>query len=160
MFKDLGRAISGALLCFLLVFPPQSWGWGNTGHEAVAYIAWKQLNPATRTRVIALLKKVPTLSDEIPGYTEWVAQLPAGLSADQQNQFLFMRAATWADSIKHHGLHDSDTPPAGLTNEVHIGFGDEQSHGYWHFIDTPFTNDGEQLPDTPAPNAVTQITAL
>jgi S1/P1 Nuclease len=160
MFKDLGRVIPGILLPFLLVFPPQSWGWGNTGHEAVAYIAWRQLNPATRTRVIALLKKVPALSDEIPGYTEWVTQLPAGLSADQRHQFLFMRAATWADSIKHHGLHDSDTPPAGLTNEVHIGFGDEASHGYWHFIDTPFTNDSEQLPDTPRPNAVTQIAAL
>lgn len=160
MFKHLIRAIPRALLSVSLVVPSTLWGWGNTGHEAVAYVAWQQMSAGTKTRVVALLKKVPTLSDEIPGYVEWVAQLPPGLSKDQKNEFLFMRAATWPDSIKHHGLHDSDTPPAGLVTEVHIGFGDEASHGYWHFIDTAFANDSETLPDTPAPNAATQIAAL
>ena len=139
------------------------WAWGHTGHEAVAYLAWQQMTPAVRVRVLALLKKVPTLtheSDEIPGYVDWVSQLPAGLSADEQNLFLFMRAATWADSIKHHGLQDSDTPPAGLVTEVNIGFGDDHSHGYWHFIDAPFASDNETLPATPVPNAATQIAAL
>jgi hypothetical protein len=160
MIKNSGRTISATLLSALLAFPSPAWGWGNTGHEAVAFVAWAQLSQSAKTRVMALLKKVPAISDEIPGFAEWVQQLPAGLTADQQNQFLFMRAATWADSIKHHGLRDSDTPPAGLTQEVHIGFSDEQSHGYWHFIDTAFANDGESLPDTPVPNIVTQIAAL
>jgi hypothetical protein len=147
----------------LLAVPLKVAAWGNTGHEAVAYVAWQQMDAATRMRALALLKNVPTIhtdSAEIPGYTDWVTDLPAGLSNDQKNLYLFMRAATWADSIKHHGLHDSDTPPAGLTNEVNIGFDDQDSHGYWHFIDQPFASDGEAVPNTPSPNAVTQINAL
>jgi hypothetical protein len=71
-----------------------------------------------------------------------------------------MRAATWADSIKHHGLIDSDTPPAGMTEEVNIGFGDDHSHGYWHFVDAAFASDAEDVSATPMPNAATQIVAL
>lgn len=107
MRKTYCRAVLATALSLLLIAPPRLWAWGNTGHEAVAYVAWKQLQPATKTRVLALLKKVPTLhtdSAKIPGYSDWVSDLPSGLSADQQNQYLFMRAATWADSIKHHGL--------------------------------------------------------
>lgn len=151
-----------SLALALLVHQP-AWAWGNTGHEAVAYVAWQQMDSATKARVLALLKKVPTLhtdSADIPGYSDWVSDLPSGLSTDRQNVYLFMRAATWADSIKHHGLHDSDTPPAGLTADVNIGFDDEDSHGYWHFIDQAFASDGETVPETPVPNAVTQIRAL
>ncbi len=73
-----------------------------------------------------------------------------------------MRAATWADSIKHHGLIDSDTVPSGTTvaNEVHIGFDDQHSHGYWHFIDAGFASDDTTVPSTPAPNVASQIAAL
>jgi hypothetical protein len=62
-------------LLVLLIVPPQVIGWGQTGHEAVAYIAWQQMTPATRTRVMELLKQVPTLHNaantkSIPGYAE------------------------------------------------------------------------------------------
>jgi hypothetical protein len=149
----------------LLITPLPSWAWGNTGHEAVAYVAWQQMTPAARARVLELLKQVPTLHNvantkTIAGYAEWVADLPAGLSQDQQNLYLFMRAATWPDTIKHEWLKDSDTPPAGRTTEVHIGFTDTESHGYWHFIDSGFASDSSSVPATPVPNAVTQIVAL
>ena len=154
-----------SLFSLLLIAAPQARGWGNTGHEAVAYIAWQQMTPATRARAIELLKQVPTLhnadhTQTIPGYVEWVADLPAGLSQDDRNLYLFMRAATWADSIKHRWLIDSDTPPAGRTTEIHIGFTDKESHGYWHFIDSGFASDDSAIPATPAPNAATQIAAL
>lgn len=163
MCKTLLKASLASLVALILVAPQQAWAWGNTGHEAVAYVAWQQMSPATRVRVLALLKKVPTLhneSGEIPGYVEWISQLPPGLTTDQQNLYLFMRAATWADSIKHHGLHDSDTPPPNLTEDVNIGFGDDASHGYWHFVDAAFASDNEHVPSTPTPNAATQIAAL
>jgi hypothetical protein len=158
-------AILASSLSVLLLTPPQGWAWGNAGHEAVAYVAWQQMTPATRARVLELLKQVPTLhnadnTQSIPGYTEWVADLPAGLTQDQQNLYLFMRAATWADSIKHRWLTDSDTPPAGRPPEVNIGFTDKESHGYWHFIDSGFASDSSQVPATPVPNAVTQVVAL
>lgn len=152
-------------LSVLLITPPQALGWGNTGHEAVAYIAWQQMTPAARTRAIELIKLVPTLHNagntkSIPGYTEWVAELPAGLSQDDQNLYLFMRAATWPDTIKHEWLIDSDTPPKGVTTDVNIGFTDTRSHGYWHFIDTGFASDNSAAPPTPVPNVATQIVAL
>jgi S1/P1 Nuclease len=150
------------LLLFSLITPPEAGAWGNSGHEAVAYVAWQHLTPATKTRVMALLKLVPAINGSIPGYAAWVAALPSGLSADQKNLYLFMRAATWADSIKHAGLHDSDTVPEGVTdaNEVNIGFTDTASHGYWHFIDQAFASDDETVPDTPAPNVASRIVAL
>jgi S1/P1 Nuclease. len=163
MLKTYFKAVLAISLSLLLIVPPQAWAWGNTGHEAVAYVAWKQLTPATKARVLALLKKVPTIhtgTAEIPGYAEWVSDLPPGLSTDQRNLYLFMRSATWADSIKHHGLHDSDTPPAGMTTDVNIGFDDENSHGYWHFVDQAFASDSSDLPATPTPNVATQIAAL
>ena len=162
---------TASILCFVvfltcLARPPRARAWGNTGHEAVAYVAWQQMTPATRARTIELIKLVPTLTNPddpskiIPGYNEWLSDLPAGLSQDEQNLFLFMRAATWADSIKHRWLQDSDIPPTGRSVEVHIGFRDGESHGYWHFIDTGFTRDNSTVPPTPVPNVATQITAL
>jgi S1/P1 Nuclease len=152
-------------LALLLVFPPEARAWGNAGHEAVACVAWQQLKANVRTRVLALLQMVPTLHSpngqkSIPGFAEWVTDLPAGLSQDQQNMYLFMRAATWPDSIKHQWLKDSDTPPPNVTSDVNIGFTDTASHGYWHFVDAALSSDSSALPRTPVPNAMTQIVAL
>jgi hypothetical protein len=158
------KAFFAQLLSLLLVTPSQLWGWGNTGHEAVAYVAWQQMTPATRARVMDLLKRVPTLKSprniSVPGYADWVTSLPPGLSQDDQNLYLFMRAATWPDTIKHVGFKDSDTPPTGITNDVNIGYRDKTSHGYWHFVDAGFASDGSRVPATPIPNAETQIVAL
>ena len=159
-------AIVASFLSILLTTPPQALGWGSTGHEAVAYVAWQQMTPAARTRAIELIKLVPTLHNPdntklIPGFAEWVAELPTGLSQDDQNLYLFMRAATWPDTIKHEWLKDSDTPPKGMTTDVNIGFTDTASHGYWHFIDSGFASDTSTVPATPpVPNAATEIVAL
>jgi hypothetical protein len=154
------------MLALTLAAPQQVRGWGNAGHEAVAYVAWQQLNPDTQKRVIELLAMVPTLHNSdntksIPGYADWVNDLPAGLSQDDRNLYLFMRAATWPDTIKHQWLRDSDNPPAGnKSSEPAIGYTDTASHGYWHFVDAGFASDGSKVPDTPTPNAATQIAAL
>lgn len=159
------KTLLASSLVLLLAIPSQLWSWGNTGHEAVAYVAWQQMTPATRTRAIALLKLVPSLQNPkktktVPGYKDWLKDLPAGLSQDDKNLYLFMRAATWPDTIKHVGFTDSDTPPAGVTNDVNIGYTDTKSHGYWHFIDTGFASDNSTVPDTPVPNVATQIVAF
>jgi S1/P1 Nuclease len=165
MKNRLAPAALAIAIALSVVHPRQALAWGNAGHEAVAYVAWQQMTPATRARVIALLKQVPTLhnpanTESIPGYAEWIQAMPAGLSQDQQDLYLFMVAATWPDSIKHKWLHDSDTPPKGLTTDVNIGYTDTASHGYWHFIDTGFASDKSAVPATPVPNVATQIAAL
>jgi hypothetical protein len=109
---------------------------------------------------------VPTLhnSDKtksIPGYNDWVAGLPPGLSQEDRNLYVFMRAATWADAIKHQWLKDSDVPPVNSSPaDPIIGYADSASHGYWHFVDIGLTSDKSKLPPTPVPNAATQIAAL
>jgi len=165
MFPQSARSVLSGLLLLAAICPQRIFAWGAAGHEAVAYVAWQQMTPAVRSRVIELLKLVPTLQNpdktkSIPGFAEWQADLPAGLTQDQQNLFLFMRAATWPDTIKHEFLEDSDTPPAGITTEVNIGYTDKMSHGYWHFIDTGFASDSSVPPATPTPNVATQIVAL
>src|SRR5437764_13987455 len=103
-----------ALVSWLLVLATlitsssqQAFAWGSTGHEAVAYIAWDQMSGRARSESLKLLKLVPQLTTPtgklVAGYAQWVQQLPSGLSPDEQKRFLFMRAATWADSIKHVG---------------------------------------------------------
>ena len=79
------KTVRGGLLPWLLVLalaaPQQVWGWGNTGHEAVAYVAWQQLNANTQKRVMQLLAMVPALHNadrtkSIPGFADWVNDLP------------------------------------------------------------------------------------
>ncbi len=160
----LSKTLLVQLLALSLAAPSQLWGWGGTGHEAVAYVAWQQMTPSTRARAIELLRLVPTLNSpkntSVPGYADWVKDLPPGLSQDDMDLYLFMRAATWPDTIKHVGFKDSDTPPAGITQDVNIGYTDRASHGYWHFVDAGFASDGSHVPATPVPNAETQIVAL
>ena len=84
----------------------------------------------------------------------------AGLSADQKNLFLFMRASTWADAIKHVGFQDSDNPPPDDAVDKPLGFSDPASHGYWHFVDMGLTADSSTVLPTPTPNAAVQIVEL
>lgn len=186
--------VSAFLLC--LTSASRVYAWGNTGHEAVAYVAWKNMKPATQDKVWALLQLVPTShhtmsdgTDEIiPGFAEWKQDAIAAGASDgsaKMKMYIFMRAATWPDSIKHKFLKDSDDPSTDPDPAGNVGFSDHYSHGYWHFIDQAFGTDSAhasapevpkscwigktdkvpptplaKIPSTPQPNAATQIVAL
>ncbi len=194
MRKSSCSVFVASVLIVLLALPRSAWSWGYQGHEAVACIAWRLLTQPVKDKVFALLQQVPSRSnptntETIPGFKEWSQNLPAGLTKDEQHMYIFMRAATWADSIKHRFLHDSDTPPADMAEAAsNIGFTDPDSHGYWHFIDTAFGTAAtatstppsvpkscwirktgqpavpptpvNSLPHTPIPNVSTEITLL
>jgi len=194
MRKTRCCTLVASILTLLLTAPPSAWGWGNEGHEAVACVAWQRLTQSTKDKVFALLAQVPSRTnaagtETIPGFKQWQQNMPAGLTEDQQHMYIFMRAATWPDSIKHKFLHDSDTPPANQSVAAsNIGFTDPDSHGYWHFINTAFgtpasprsappsvpkncwkKEPGQQpapptpvkaLPAAPTPNVATEITLL
>jgi hypothetical protein len=154
-------AVASSLLVSFGV-PKAALAWGGTGHEAVAFVAWQQMNSQARIEALKLLKQVPQImkTKNIDGFAQWQSELPSGLSADDQNMFLFMRAATWADSIKHVGLKDSDDPPVGVSVDKPQGFSDPASHGYWHFVDRGLTTDKSKPPATPVPDAAVQIVEL
>jgi hypothetical protein len=86
-------ALSAVLVAFFV--PAKIFAWGHTGHEAVAYIAWQQMNKTARSQALELIKTIPQLTSpagkKVDGFNQWRAKLPQGLSADAQNLFLFMR---------------------------------------------------------------------
>jgi len=148
------RQLIAVTLC-LVLFSSTSNAWFNVGHMAVAYVAYQQLTPEKKTRVAALLKKNPYYNKQ------WKALIPTSTPADQRDLMLFMIAATWPDEIKEKGSayqNDGDTPPTDGTAWTNTGYGDLKQHRYWHFIDTPFTQDNTApLAAIPSPNAETQI---
>jgi hypothetical protein len=147
-------------LC-LVLFNSTSQAWFGFGHMAVAYVAYQKLTPEKKTRVAILLKKNPYYK------TKWKALIPAGTPADQQDLMVFMIAATWPDAIKgdpsytDDGTSGGNRPPVGPQAWQNIGYSDLNRHKYWHFIDTPFTQDGTApLPGIPTTNAETEIAVL
>jgi S1/P1 Nuclease len=150
-------ALRACLLAFCLLLPTVLLGWGSIGHMTVAYVAYQKLTPATKARVRDLLKLNPD-------FAAWEKQVPAGASADEHDQMIFMIAATWADDIKGDPKYSDDGPdpntPDGATSSQNIGYSDLFRHRYWHFIDTPYYIDGTSGYSTPTPNAQTQIAAF
>jgi hypothetical protein len=146
-------------LLLILVFSVPSFGWSDTGHMAVAGVAYRRLNPQARARVDALVEMNPR-------FNIWLAKVPSSATPAQKRMMLFMYAATWADEIKGDGWHQSDgpsggnRPPTDGTAARNIGYSDRSMHKYWHFIDLPFSTDGTALKNPPVPNAKTQIDAF
>jgi hypothetical protein len=75
-------------------FPAASWAWNPTGHEVVARIAWDSLTPATRQRVVALLRAAP--SDACMGDLFPSDRRPLAI----RNREFFVRASTWPDIVR------------------------------------------------------------
>ena len=145
-----------ATLFLTCVFAVPSFAWSDTGHMAVAFVAYRNLNPATRNRVDFLISLNPRIDI-------WRNMIPRNTSANIRREMLFMIAATWADQIKSDGVHVSDgpddgnTPPNDGTADDNTGYSDHAMHKYWHFIDLPFSTDGTSLENPAVPNALTQI---
>lgn len=124
-----------------------TWAWNDFGHMAVAAVAWRHLTPTARAQTGILLRLNPD-------YGQWVNGVPA----QQQALIAFLRAATWADAIKHEpGYLDDGERPEGPDAAANIGYDDRREHRYWHFVDVPFSPDGTPLPPVPVPNAATRI---
>lgn len=155
------RPLIAVTLC-LCLFSSTSQAWFGFGHMAVAYVAYQKLTPAKRARVAQLLKKNPYYK------TTWKAMIPPGTPADQQDMMYFMIAATWPDEIKaknsgyiSDGPDGGNRPPADPSASQNTGYTDKNMHKYWHFVDTPFTQDGTKpLPAIPHPNAGSEIAVL
>jgi len=131
-----------------LAVPSTVLAWDDFGHMEVAAVAFKHLKTKTKARVAALLKLNPR-------YGNWIV----GASESARERVAFLRAATWADAIKSDGQYrqDKQTDPTAAQN---IGYSDLSRHGYWHYVDLPFSPDGTPLEQPKPPNAATQIAAF
>ena len=144
--------LSIAVLGLLLSRTMQAWFDG--GHMTVAYIAYQNLTPQTRTRVDGLLRLNPL-------YASWTK----GISKKQRGLVAFLRAATWPDCIKQaacaagYTSDGGDSPTGGPTDDQNIGYSDKLMHKYWHFVDVPYAAGSTGEPPK-VPNAQTEIILL
>ncbi len=117
----------------------------------VAFLAFQQLTPTTKTAVLKLLKLHPD-------FKTWTKGIPKS-ATDQQLQTAMMVAATWPDLIKSAPgfKNDGEVPPNDPTAGQNAGYGDKLQHRYWHFIDTPFVTAGASGSPPPSINAEERI---
>lgn len=141
------KAAAGTLIALALWAAPAR-AWDDFGHMEVAAAAYKRLTPEARRNVARLLKINPR-------YSNWVV----GARSGDEDRAAFMRAATWADSIKLDPRYEDDAQTAPTAGQ-NVGYGDLFRHAYWHFVDQPFSPDGTPLIPAAAPNAATQIPLL
>jgi hypothetical protein len=94
-----------------------AFGWNETGHKLVAYIAWQKMTPQTREKVSALFANAPEDSD-IRNYFAYDSR---SVPARQLEQFMVI--ATWADIIR-----DNKMPLRQA----------KYHHGTWHYSDVFF----------------------
>src|SRR5262245_34676056 len=124
-----------------------------------AFIAYQHLADSARTRANALIKQNPFLKD-------WLKQIPDGTSEKDKDLMLFMIAATFADQIKFDQRYVEDglpgsrgNRPEGRSSSLNVGYADHLKHKYWHFIDKPFSNDGNtNLPGYQVPMPKLKLT--
>jgi hypothetical protein len=84
----------------LILTPSPALAWNEHGHMVVARLAWAQLTADQRAKVIAILKNHPH-------YTEYLsARKPAAFDEDE---WVFMRAATWSDWVRGKPAFDRPT---------------------------------------------------
>ena len=147
------RACIAPLALLLLPLATPVLAWNDFGHELVARIAWQELEPEVRNRVVALLRQAPADSrmhcldlnqDRRQGCGRFAYRLDSAPTAEDGDRILFERAAYWAD----------------LAREL-----DKYNRPTWHYIGWTWRQgaDGSahdtDLP-VPEPNLVSQLQEL
>jgi hypothetical protein len=119
-----------ALSCLLV---STGFAWNDKGHMVCSKLAWKELTPEERAKIVKIL-------ETHPHYQEFLkAEKPVNIPEDE---WVFMRASTWSDWIR-------SGPPERKAYHK----------GEWHYINIPYIPKGD---DTKAPgagevNVVTQV---
>ena len=90
-----------------------AWAWNDTGHKIASAIAWDNLTPEVRARVVALLLKHPQ-------YALYLEDKTAA-TPEERLRSAFMTAGTWADIVR--------TP---------VGKNRLYNHPTWHYVDFPY----------------------
>jgi hypothetical protein len=153
------RLLGGVLLALASLGQPV-FGWNSFGHMVVASVAYRNLDSQTQAKVATLLALNPS-------FKTWSSKIPGGTAKDDRARMIFMLAATWPDAIKsdskyHDDGDDGGNRPTGPNAAQNTGYDDFNRHKYWHFVDTPFSQDGTDVSSLkiPTPDAETQIAAF
>jgi hypothetical protein len=104
------------LLCTLCAVTPAR-AWNNLGHKVVAEIAWQQLDPPTRQKIVDTFRRHPRFQTD---FVDKMEDAAGGGDKDVQDHWVFQHAATWPDEIRKNKEYDR---PA------------------WHYINLPLHAD-------------------
>jgi len=140
MLKRLG-AVSLTLL--ILVMPAQAWN--SKGHMLVAYIAYKNLDPAVRQKVDAVLERHPDFDK--------LRQFAGPPNSQNYHLIIFMTAATWPDLIRNDDRFYDETDSDSIPTKLLDGYPSMKRFTRWHYIDLPFTQDNSQVTEPSPVNA-------
>ncbi len=93
MKNNLG--FTAFLTVLILFFAISAFGWDDTGHKISSYIAWQQMTPDVREKVIAVLLEAPEDAQLSTFY------LPYNSRSDGAKKLeFFMIASTWPDIVR------------------------------------------------------------
>lgn len=104
--------------------------WNSPGHMIIALIAYDQMDAATKSKALALLRAHPRFDDH---FQRPMPREVSRADAESQNQWLFAYAGTWPDVVR-------DTK--GSVNHEDVT---RFSRPWWHFVNEPvFLSDDER----------------
>lgn len=90
--------------------------WSDAGHKIIAAIAWRQLTPQQRQRVLSLLTHHPRYVEDFR------EEMPDTLTdVEDRHEWTFLQAAVWPDIARGY--------PEELQERFH--------HSTWHYINHP-----------------------
>ena len=112
------------LLITIFIFASSAWAWDDTGHKLTGYIAWQQMSPVVREKVIKILLSAPEDSDLSVFY------LSGSRSDEAKKRELFMIATTWADIVRDR--------------DFKIRY-EKYHHSNWHYADTFWAQENGQV---------------
>lgn len=116
------RWLAAVVIVLALASASPALAWNDAGHMISAFIAYRDLKPATREKVVALLREHPRYKEDL------LAGMPDGYS--DPDLYAFMKAATWPDMVRNRA------------NPLQAS----EHHSNWHYIDYPLVvGDTEKL---------------
>lgn len=126
------RFLRSVILSIVVLSATTTLAFNDMGHRLVARIAWSQMEPAERQKVVDILQNHPHFDSYL------AANRPADIPLDE---WVFLQAATWSDSIRvPKGFHGN------LKTHPRFKF----HRGAWHFINYPYRA-GEMPTSVPEP---------
>ena len=124
--RSLRRPAAGLLAAFaLLALAPAAGAWWDAGHETVAALAWRRMDPAKRVAWADVLRQHPRFEED------FLAAMPPGVAAagrDARDEWLFRRASVWPDVVRE----PEEPAPAGGPDRR-----DLYHRGTWHYVNIP-----------------------
>lgn len=108
------------MLIITAIFATFAFGWDDSGHKITAYIAWENMRPEVRERVMQILKAAPEDSSITAFFPSYFSVYSTQSEAARKRD-VFMLMATWPDVVRN--------------KELKTRF-EKYHHANWHYSDT------------------------